>query len=396
MPRSTCARRWAWTCGPTPTRSGWGCVPSGLVVPLGGRRRAGRRVLGRQRGRCPRGRGGHRRQPRSCPPGWDQARRARAAHPLRGGALLGRRATRGSGSWSWAVAGSGARPPRRRPRAARRSTCSRPQGRVLAGRVPREVSAPGRRVACRGSGSSVHVGSDRFAAIDQGAEGSWPCRACPADLVLVALGVQPATGLAGGLRGRAGAGRGGPGRPVGPFERPGGVRRRRRGRAVGRPGTARTFRVGTGPRRSMPRRRSPRRSRSGWTAVSGAEWWGVAAPACRPPIRSRTCSATSLRGGCSSSGRPGRAGWSGGRRRRASTADSEAWSAFTLDASDRLLGMCTSGRPAGPRRSPAAPCSPTRRAPPARIRPPLPTQVRHPRRCSPGRAEPWGSGRTWR
>ena len=28
-----------------------------------------------------------------------------------------------------------------------------------------------------------------------------------------------------------------------------------------------------------------------------------------------------------------------------SASEAEAWSAFTLDASDRLLGMCTSGRP---------------------------------------------------
>jgi hypothetical protein len=61
---------------------------------------------------------------------------------------------------------------------------------------------------------------------------------------------------------------------------------------------------------------------------------------------------------------------------RATDRDAEAWSAFTLDASDRLLGMCTSGRPrdmAAARRAMLAHPTGTPRTDPAALADPMAT-----------------------
>ena len=347
------------------------------------------------RGRCRRSRGRHWRQPHPAA-GLGSGRCARAAHASRGGALLGRRAPGG------AVGG-------------RRGWLGRLRGGRDGGR-PRCAGRPGRglrdacwpveflarcadrvgRLAGGELGVTVHVGRPVRAIEDAGGLGGRLGNR-GADLVLVALGVRPATELAGGLGSGAGPWRSGPRRPVGAFERPGGVRRRRRRRRVGRPGYAMTparwaldrgaQRPGVGGARGRavggPWRRRTRRV-------------GVARrPACRPAIRSRTCFSDVAGRRLLVLGAPGQGRVVWREATHVAAPGSEAWSAFTLDTSDRLLGMCTSGRPrdlAAARRAMLAHPTGTPRTDPAALADP----DADPAAMFPGRAERWGSGPTWR
>ena len=74
-------------------------------------------------------------------------------------------------------------------------------------------------------------------------------------------------------------------------------------------------------------------------------------------------------------------------------ATDEAWTAFSLDAQDRLVGLCTVGRPrdlAAARRAMLA----DPQEPPGSTRRRWPTPTPHRQRCSSGRAEAWAGRAT--
>ena len=245
-------------------------------------------------------------------------------------------------------------------------------GTVLAGRVPREVSERVERWLA-GAGVRVHVA--RTVRAVEGAEDSLVVSGIQADIVLVALGVQPATGWladSGAQRAPSGAVR------VDPW---------------GRSSIPGVFAVGDAAERWSDRygRHLPG---GHWTealnapetlapAVAdfldggvGGEGWG-APPASLPaadPIPYVFSDIAARRLLVLGAPGQGRVVW-----REAEPAvdpDSEAWSAFTLDASDRLLGMCTSGRPrdmAAARRAMLAHPTGTPRTDPAALADPMAT-----------------------
>ena len=334
MPRSTCARRWEWTCGPTPTRSAWECVRSPWWCRSVGA--AGWPSRARTASRSVPVRSWWPPEPApSCPRAGEGPAFTcctRAPSPWRSGPAC----ARGCDSRSWVVAGSGARPPRLLRPGERRSTCSR-----LPGACWPVVSPPrcpnGSTSGWPASGSPCMRG-DRFvrsrtrrAPCASRARGRTWCSSRWAS-------VRPP----GGWRtpGGAGAGGCGPGRPVGPFERPRGVRRRGcRGRWSPR---YRTHLPGGHWTEALNAREAVA------TAVGavGGRWGRIRAAGVGPaqPARRRSDpvrgSATSPRGGCSSGGTgEGRVG-----RREAARADeeSDAWTRLHAGRVDRLLGL---GRP---------------------------------------------------
>jgi 3-phenylpropionate/trans-cinnamate dioxygenase ferredoxin reductase subunit len=214
------------------------------------------------------------------------------------------------------------------------------QGTLLEGRIPPEVA---HRVAgwLAGAGVQLHLGR-AVGGIDQGAHGP-VVSGMPADLVLVALGVQPETAW---LK-RAGV-------ELGP------------GGAVlvdpwGRSSVPGVFAVGDAASRWSPRYCSHLPG-GHWTealnapetiAPAVAQWleagstaqsWGEppSLPAADPipyvfsDIGQRSLLVLGATG-------HGRVVWREGEQ--GIDPGSEAWTAFTLDEQDRLLGMCTSGRP---------------------------------------------------
>ncbi|HYN56356.1 MAG TPA: NAD(P)/FAD-dependent oxidoreductase [Motilibacterales bacterium] len=213
-------------------------------------------------------------------------------------------------------------------------------GQVLAGHVPAQVS---QRVAAwlAESGVQVHTGHPVQGIED--AQGALLVAGVPADLVLAAMGVQPATAwlVGSGIEGAAG----------------GAVRVDPWGRSAV-PGV---FALGDAAARWSPRYRTHLPG-GHWTEALNApetvgaavaewlirarraEWWGsapnVPAADAIPYVFSDIAQRTLLVLGAPGTGR---VVWRevGG----AAPPGSEAWSAFTLDASDRLLGLCTSGRP---------------------------------------------------
>ncbi len=212
-------------------------------------------------------------------------------------------------------------------------------GTVLAGRVPTEVSA---RVAgwLAGVGVQVHVG--RPVRDIEGPGGALAVSGTTVDLVLAALGVQPATDWLSGSVVRADDGA-------------------IRVDAWGRSSCPGVFAVGDAAQRWSPRygRHLPgghwtealnapedlARAVTQWLgAGSGSDWWEsapsvpVADPI--PYVFSEIAGRTLLVLGEPAAGR---VIW----REAHGSADQQApaWSAFTLDGADRLLGLCTSGRP---------------------------------------------------
>jgi NADPH-dependent 2,4-dienoyl-CoA reductase/sulfur reductase-like enzyme len=245
-------------------------------------------------------------------------------------------------------------------------------GTVLAGRVPREVSERVERWLA-GVGVMVHVG--RPVRAIEGAGDSLAVSGIHADIVLVALGVQPATGWladSGAQRAPSGA------VLVDPW---------------GRSSVPGVFVVGDAAERWSDRygRYLPG---GHWTealnapetlapAVAefldggvGHEGWEsplASLPAADPipyvfsDIAARRLLVLGAAG-------QGRVVWR--EAARATDWDAEAWSAFTLDASDRLLGMCTSGRPrdmAAARRAMLAHPTGTPRTDPAALADPMAT-----------------------
>lgn len=213
-------------------------------------------------------------------------------------------------------------------------------GGLLEGRVPREVSA---QVAgwLSGAGVRVHVGSP-VAGIEDGG-GALSVSGRPADQVLVALGVQPATDWVEGS----------------------GVQRSARGAIAvdpwGRSSVPGVFAVGDAADRWSPRYavhlpgghwtealNAPETvavAVSRWLASGvGADWLDVppGPPAVDPIpyVFSDIAGRTLLVLGSPARGRVVWRAVAG-----VTPPGSDAWTAFTLDADDRLLGLCTSGRP---------------------------------------------------
>ena len=211
-------------------------------------------------------------------------------------------------------------------------------GAVLAGRVPAEVSARVERWLA-GSGVRVHAGR-QVRGMDPDA-GPLAVLGVPADRVLVALGVRPATGWLAGSGVQLGAGGAVLVDPWGRASAPG------------------VFAVGDAADRWSPRSRaylpgghwtdalnSPETiapAVAQWVeGVSGPGWWDsppdVPAADPIPYVFSEVAGRRLLVLGAPGSGR---VVW----RESVGATDPEAWSAFTLDGADRLLGLCTSGRP---------------------------------------------------
>jgi 3-phenylpropionate/trans-cinnamate dioxygenase ferredoxin reductase component len=212
---------------------------------------------------------------------------------------------------------------------------------VLAGRVPREVAERVQRWLAE-LGVVVHVG--RPVRAIEGAEGSLAVSGARADRVLVALGVQPATGWLA---------------DSGAQQAPGG--------AVlvdpwGRSSVAGVFAVGDAADRWSPRYRthlpgghwtealnapeSLAPAVAQWVASGvGTTWWGSPPPGlpAADPIPYVFSDLAARRLLVLGAPARGRVVWR--EATQAVDAESEAWSAFTLDEGDRLLGLCTSGRP---------------------------------------------------
>ena len=245
-------------------------------------------------------------------------------------------------------------------------------GTVLAGRVPPEVSGRVERWLA-GVGVTVH-GGQAVRAIQRG-EGSLAVSGIEADVVLVGLGVRPATewlAESGAHRAPGGA------VLVDPW---------------GRSNVPGVFAVGDAAERwsdrygahlpgghwtealNAPETLAP--AVAGWVDGGfGGEGWGsrlAGLPAADPiPYVFSDIAARRLVV-LGSPGR-GRVVW----REAGQGADpvAEAWSAFTLDPSDRLLGMCTSGRPrdmAAARRAMLAHPTGTPRTDPAALADPMAT-----------------------
>ena len=216
-------------------------------------------------------------------------------------------------------------------------------GRVLGGHVPPEVSA---RVAAWLAEAGVRVRTDHPVQGIEGADGSLVVAGIPADLVLVAMGVQPATTW---LVGSGIAAAPGGAVRVDPW---------------GRSSRAGVFAVGDAAARWSPRLGSHLPG-GHWTealnapetvatavaewlaSTSVADWWGSvprqpaadALPYVFSDIGKRTLLVLGAPG-------TGHVVWrEAGEAGEAGPSGPQAWSAFTLDASDRLLGLCTSGRP---------------------------------------------------
>ncbi len=214
------------------------------------------------------------------------------------------------------------------------------QGTLLEGRVPPEVA---HRVAgwLAGAGVQLHLGS-AVGGIDGTADGP-VVSGMPADLVLVALGVRPETAWLTGS-----------GAELGP------------GGAVlvdqwGRSSVPGVFAVGDAASRWSPRY-GAHLPDGHWTqalnapetlapavaqwlgAESTAQSWGepsdVPAADPIPYVFSDVGGRTLLVLGSTAHGR---VVWR--EEGQGIELDPEAWTAFTLDGQDRLLGMCTSGRP---------------------------------------------------
>jgi 3-phenylpropionate/trans-cinnamate dioxygenase ferredoxin reductase subunit len=212
---------------------------------------------------------------------------------------------------------------------------------VLAGRVPREVSERVERWLAE-DGVRVHRGR-QVRAVEE-VDGSLVVAGLRADLVLVALGVQPATGWlaeSGIEKAPGGAIR------VDPWGRsslPGVF-------AVGDAATRWSDRYGSHlpgghwtEALNAPEAVAP--AVAHWLdAGSGVPGWdlpppGVPAADPIPYVFSDIGGRRLLVLGAPAGGR---VVWR--EAEPEADAESEAWSAFTVDASDRLIGMCTSGRP---------------------------------------------------
>jgi 3-phenylpropionate/trans-cinnamate dioxygenase ferredoxin reductase component len=213
-------------------------------------------------------------------------------------------------------------------------------GSVLAGRVPPEVSE---RVSRWLAGLGVRVHAGRPVRSIEDSQGSLCVSGTRADLVLVALGVRPATGWLA---------------ESGVEQAPGG--------AVlvdpwGRSSAPGVFAVGDAADRWSPRY-GAHLPGGHWTealnapetvapavaqwvgAGLGSAWWASPPPSlpAADPIPYVFSDIASRRLLVLGAPGEGRVVW---REATPAAEDSDAWSAFTLDASDRLLGLCTSGRP---------------------------------------------------
>ena len=335
MPRSTSARRWAWTCGPRRMRSDSG---SGLIGSACG-------PTG-----CP---SAARTTSSSRPARWwwpqEPARSCRRDGSGPGCTCCTRAPTqwrsgpawaRGCGSWSWAVAGSGARRQRRPRPGARRSTCSRLREACSpAGFPPRCPS--GSASGWPASGCVCMRGRPVRSIEDS--QGSLRVSGTRADLVLVALGVRPAT----------------------VWLAESGVEQAPRGAVLvdpwGRSSAPGVFAVGDAADRWSPRY-GTHLPGGHWTealnapetvapavaqwagAGLGSAWWADPPPSlpAADPIPYVFSDIAARRLLVLGAPGEGRVVW---REATPAAEDPDAWSAFTLDASDRLLGLCTSGRP---------------------------------------------------